>query len=87
MTERERLIEKMAYAIRQAQHPKVRFLGKPNKENYLAADAALRVIESPPDALNEKPSRICTCGQNGFPESSPYSNHPHTKDCPQYTEK
>ena len=86
MTERARLVEKMAVAIRAGMLPKVTHYNKPSPEFYAAADMALRVIESPPDPA-EKPSRICTCGQSGYPENSPYSNHPHTSDCPQYTEK
>jgi hypothetical protein len=46
------------------------------------AEAALRVIEAPAVAKNETYA-ICTCGQNGFPENSPYSNHDHAADCPQ----
>jgi hypothetical protein len=50
-----------------------------------AAEAALRVIEQPLGSSGETYSRICTCGQSGYPENSPHSNHPHRKGCPQYT--
>lgn len=87
MTERDRIIEKMAFAIAQrdpvAQEVNTRGDREVLGMHYKMADAALRVIESPPDPA-DTPTRICTCGQNGYPENHWHSNHPHTEDCPQY---
>ena len=84
MTERERIIEKVADSIafesKSRRNPLLRV------DALALAEAALRVIESP--AGNEETySRICNCGQNGFPENSPHSNHPHLEGCPQYHQK
>jgi hypothetical protein len=86
MTERERIIEKMAMAMRVTESAMVLAHEKRTDWWEQLADAALRVIEAPPDPA-DKPTRICNCGQNGFPENSPYSNHPHASDCPQYSGK
>lgn len=81
--ERDRIIDKMAEAIFDEMQAYVD--GKKWPEiARAAADRALRVVESPPEP-SETPSRICTCGQNGYAENHWHSNHPHTKDCPQYT--
>lgn len=84
--DREDLVNRMAQAIRASYYPNVYFHGDLKPEDLAAADAALRVIEAPADPA-EAPSRICNCGQNGFPENSPYSNHPHYEGCPQYDER
>lgn len=85
MTERERLVEEMAWAIAQRDPvtQPVNDLGECEVlgMHYNMADAALRVMEK--SARNTEPYYvICTCGQNGYPTNSPYSNHAHTEDCP-----
>lgn len=87
MTERNRLLTAMAEQIIMSLVIDGIIDPSPTQDDkkavMMAADAALRVIESPPDPA-EKPTRICTCGQNGYPENHWNSNHPHTEDCPQY---
>lgn len=84
MTERERIVERVADSItkelKSRRNPLLRI------DALAAADAALREIETPFQG-QETYSRICNCGQNGFPENSPHANHPHLQGCPQYSEK
>ncbi len=81
MTERERIIERVADSI--ANESKSRRNPLLRIDALALADAALRVIESPPSTV-EAPTRICNCGQNGYAENSPHANHPHREGCPQY---
>jgi len=81
MTERERIIERVADSI--AKESKSRRNPLLRIDALALAEAALKVIEEP-GSKDETYSRICNCGQNGFPESSPHSNHPHREGCPQY---
>lgn len=76
--DRNSLVKEIADAMREA-HPN---LSWDNKYIELA-DVALRVIETPADYRSEI-TNVCTCGQNGFPENSIHSNHPHLKGCPHY---
>lgn len=90
MTERERIVQEMAeeilltYVLDGATESLV-----PNewekKVSLAAADAALRVIERKADPKQADYSGICNCGESGYGENSPHSNHPHRKGCPQYT--
>jgi len=84
MTERERIIERVADSI--ANESKSRRNPLLRIDALALADVALRVIEEP-NSESETYSRICNCGQNGFPENSPFSNHPHKSGCPQASEK
>lgn len=88
ITARDKLIDKIARAIAQRDPVAQEVNTQGEREvlgmHYSMADAALRVIESPPEAQNEVPTRICICGQNGYHENSIHSNHPHLKGCPQY---
>lgn len=89
MTEREKIIHRMVEKMdgrcdsiyeESEIHPTFMF-----GRDYLfdLADAALRVIEESAAAVITY-DRICDCGQSGYPENSPHSNHPHRKGCPQY---
>lgn len=89
MTPRERLVEQIAEAIEEEDR-RVNSRRDSRDQGPLtpreAAEVALRVIERP--NRDEKPEyRICNCGQSGYPENSPFSNHPHRKGCPHYTGK
>jgi hypothetical protein len=81
MTERERIVKEIADALKSIGYndecPDVMDM----------ADEALRVIERKPDPQKQDYSGSCTCGQSGYPEISPHSNHPHRKGCPQYSGK
>ncbi len=84
MTERERIIERVADSI--AKESKGRRNPLLRIDALALAEVALRELEAPA-SKTETYSRICSCGQNGFPENSPYSNHPHETGCPQYISK
>lgn len=83
MTERERILDKMSLVIREVVWND-RFVvdGDPDAVYKRCAEAALQVIEAPRESVEEY-SAICTCGQSGYPENSPHSNHPHRDGCPQ----
>jgi len=91
MTERKRILDEMEDGINQA------FLEAHVDDYYtdwavrtlatIAAEVALEVIERPPDSSKEDYSKGCNCGQSGYPENSPHSNHPHYKSCPEYSGK
>jgi len=84
MTERERIIERVADSI--AKESKSRRNPLLRMDALALAEAALREFETPA-SRTQTYSRICNCGQNGFPENSPYANHAHLQGCPQYTQK
>jgi hypothetical protein len=89
MTERERILndmrEEIRYALLEGGWDVDITEGYVSSISQIAAEAALRVIEKKPDSQEESYSGICTCDQSGYPENSPYSNHPHREGCPQYT--
>jgi hypothetical protein len=83
MTERELLLKEITKAILDSTW----FLVPPLSEHEASfvAEAALSVVEAPVDVQTHEYTGICTCGQSGYPENSPHSNHPHYEGCPQYT--
>jgi hypothetical protein len=88
MTERERLLNEIAWAIAQRDPvtQPVNDLGEYEVlgMHYSMADAALKVLEKPGSDSGWFSYVICTCGQNGYPENSPHANHPHLEGCPHY---
>jgi hypothetical protein len=88
MTERERIVTAIAESLTLGLALNG-MLDYPISDDKLRAikfmaDDALRIIETP--ASDTEPYYvICTCGQNGYPTNSPYSNHAHTEECPHGT--
>jgi hypothetical protein len=74
---RERILQRIMDAIRDS-------VSADNLRDV--ADTALRVLEQPKNSRQEVYARICNCGQNGYPMSSPHANHSHRKGCPQHVE-
>lgn len=64
MTEREKIVERMADAILDSMDGED--LGFPRRHAEIMADAALRVIESDQPRHWQNKIKSCNCGHNGY---------------------
>jgi hypothetical protein len=79
LIERERILDEMERRLRREFEY---YWGGGAPGARKAAEICLEVIEEPRESVEEH-NAICTCGQSGYPENSPHSNHPHRDGCPQ----